>query len=296
MLHCNLNVRSMVAAAPVYEQGLGLAVRMRTSSRGADGAAMGLPGPTDSDVWFLYDHRGGRRCPAVELVEWKSPATEGTAYDDLAAAGMQAIGFAVPSLADTSKRLLDTGARETSRSALADGRVMVGAEFLDADGVRIELVEDPSVPAPTFRYVRMNCADLAATTGWYEAVGWQPTRSPLTVRWSDATADVAIQPVALPADPAFALHLTTSPEAGSPDAANRRAHDQAHHRGLYRMALAVDDLRAAVAAARADGRVLPGEPAYMALPGTPLGGLWVSFFTDPDGVTVEFVERPDVTR
>jgi hypothetical protein len=58
------------------------------------------------------------------------------------------------------------------------------------------------------------------------------------------------------------------------------------------MALAVDDVRETVASARADDRLDPSEPVHIPLPDTPLGGLWVSFLRDPDGVTVEFVERP----
>jgi catechol 2,3-dioxygenase-like lactoylglutathione lyase family enzyme len=65
----------------------------------------------------------------------------------------------------------------------------------------------------------------------------------------------------------------------------------ANHRGLFRMAMAVPDVRAAVAAARAAG-VDASDATFVPLPGTPLGGLWVSFFRDPDGVMVEFVERP----
>jgi hypothetical protein len=55
------------------------------------------------------------------------------------------------------------------------------------------------------------------------------------------------------------------------------------------MALAVDDVRAAYEA-RAD-TVQIKAPEYVPLPGTPLDGLWVSFLRDPDGVTIELVER-----
>ena len=57
------------------------------------------------------------------------------------------------------------------------------------------------------------------------------------------------------------------------------------------MALAVPDVRAAVEAARESGAIEASDASVIPLPGTPLGGLWVSFFKDPDGVTVEYVER-----
>jgi len=57
------------------------------------------------------------------------------------------------------------------------------------------------------------------------------------------------------------------------------------------MALAVPDVRVAVEAARQSGVIEASDASFIPLPGTPLGGLWVSFFKDPDGVMVEFVER-----
>jgi hypothetical protein len=57
------------------------------------------------------------------------------------------------------------------------------------------------------------------------------------------------------------------------------------------MALAVPDVRAAVEAARHSGAIEASDASLIPLPGTPLGGLWVSFFKDPDGVMVEYVER-----
>jgi hypothetical protein len=57
------------------------------------------------------------------------------------------------------------------------------------------------------------------------------------------------------------------------------------------MALAVPDVRAAVEAARRSDYIEASDATLIPLPGTPLGGLWVSFFRDPDGVMVEYVER-----
>jgi catechol 2,3-dioxygenase-like lactoylglutathione lyase family enzyme len=85
----------------------------------------------------------------------------------------------------------------------------------------------------------------------------------------------------------FELRLSTWPGTDR----RGRAHHDANHRGLFRIALAVEDVRAAAAEAAAAGFDV-GEPTYIELPGTPLGGLWVAFLRDPDGVMVEFVERP----
>jgi catechol 2,3-dioxygenase-like lactoylglutathione lyase family enzyme len=73
------------------------------------------------------------------------------------------------------------------------------------------------------------------------------------------------------------------------DGASRPANTQ----GLYRMALAVDDVRAAAGALAADGRCgkVP-ETVTIPMPDTPTGGFTVLFLADPDGAVVELAERP----
>jgi catechol 2,3-dioxygenase-like lactoylglutathione lyase family enzyme len=284
LLHCNLNVTDVGQAAAVYEQGLGLTIRMRSESVDADATQMGIHGPTHSVAWFLYDHRGGHVSPAIELVEWRTPPTAGSAYDSPMMVGMQSLMFAVPSFVASTGRLLEAGARATRFETEPGERPLMDSELLDRDGVRIELTEDRSVLAPTFSGVRLNCADLEVAVQWYRTLGWRPV-GPETAA-TRAGVEARIQRIALPTHP-FELHLTfwsnTTPDA--------RAHTDANTRGLYRMALAVDDVRAAYEEAQQDGQIQIGEPTYVPLPGTTLGGLWVSFFRDPNGVTAELVER-----
>jgi catechol 2,3-dioxygenase-like lactoylglutathione lyase family enzyme len=284
VLHCNVNVLDVAAAAAMYEDGLGLTVRMRSEEPHGDATAMGITGPIHSVAWFLYDHRGGHVSPAIELVEWRTPPTAGSAYEDPKAIGMQALRFAVPSVGAAARALARAGATATARRAVATDPARVDAELLDRDGVRIELIEEPGLAAATFTGVRISCTDLDAATAWYRALGWQPVADAAELTW-DGAADVArVRPLALATHP-FELHLT----AWSSGRNRPAAHGTGNERGLFRMALAVDDVRAAYET-RA-GAVQIGEPEYVPLPGTPLGGLWVSFLRDPDGVTVELVER-----
>jgi catechol 2,3-dioxygenase-like lactoylglutathione lyase family enzyme len=282
-MHCNLNVRSMAAAVPVYEA-LGLTVRMRSHAEGADSTAMGIPRGTDSDAWFLYDHRGGRASPAVELVEWTDPVTAGDTYAAPHEVGMQALGFDVPSVPDAAAAAVGAGA--TRREGGPDG---VDAVVADVDGVAVELTA-AAVPAATLRYVRVSCADLEATTRWYEQLGFAAdteSAGPQSMRGPDGTTEVQERVLSLAGSSPLQLRLDRWPGTDPGD----RAHLDANHRGLFRMAMGVPDARAAVDAARVAG-VDASDATYIPLPGTPLGGLWVSFFRDPDGVMVEFVERP----
>jgi hypothetical protein len=72
-------------------------------------------------------------------------------------------------------------------------------------------------------------------------------------------------------------------------AVRRRANTQ----GLYRMALAVEDVQAAHDAIVASGVVddVP-EPQFVPMPDTPTGGFTVMFLKGPDDAVVELVSRP----
>jgi catechol 2,3-dioxygenase-like lactoylglutathione lyase family enzyme len=289
-LHCNLNVRDVALAAAVYRDALGLRVVMRSRPVGADSSMLGLADPTDSTVWFLYDHRGGRVGPAIELVQWDDPATIGSARSSPADVGISALGFRVPSVAAAADRISAAGGERTARS-LSETAVVAH----DADGVDIDLVGDESEEhSATITHVRLNCGSLERTTRWYEALGLRTVGGAETEVWTDAAGPrsreaVPVQRLSFGDRSGFELRLTTWP--GTDGA--QRAPAAANHRGLFRMAFAVDDVDAAVATARGHPLLEARDPEFVPMPGTPLGGLRVAFLRDPDGVTVELVERPD---
>jgi len=280
-LHCNLNVRALASAVGVYEA-LGLRVKMRSRAEGQDATAMGLAGSTTSEAWFLYDARGGRGAPAVELVEWIAPKTSGEAYGHPGEVGMQALGLDVPDVSDAVRAAAAQGARPRP-----GGPAGVGAVILDADGVALEL-SPAAVESPILRYARIVCANLERSAHWYGMLGFDPIGTENTIHWDHAgeAADVIEQRLSLAGPAPLELRLTTWPSR-PPSTAHSRASD----RGLFRMALAVPDVRVAVEAARQSDTIDASDASFIPLPGTPLGGLWVSFFKDPDGVMVEYVER-----
>src|ERR1700685_811609 len=75
LLHTNLNTVDVSAAAAFYADVLGLLPGMKTARTAADGRALGVAGAPVTECWFLYDRRGPRTAPAVEVLEWESPAT-----------------------------------------------------------------------------------------------------------------------------------------------------------------------------------------------------------------------------
>src|SRR3984957_2939349 len=77
LLHTNLNTVDVSAGAVFNRDVLGLLPGRKTARTAADGRALGVAGAPVTQCWFLYDHRGPRKAPAVEVLEWEPPATTG---------------------------------------------------------------------------------------------------------------------------------------------------------------------------------------------------------------------------
>jgi catechol 2,3-dioxygenase-like lactoylglutathione lyase family enzyme len=293
LLHCNVNSADLKTAAPFYEQVLGLQVGMRTSKEPTDGTALGVEGTPTTEVWFFYDARGPRSAPAIELMDWLDPPAVGAAPAEPQHAGLAAVGYAVPSLDDVVTRAAAAGHRIGNDAAwpLRSGERPV-VRVRDHDGVVVELHEG-DVPSTQFSHLRINVRDLDASVEWYGRIGFLPSHRYDDAKLSadavgvDDGAVVSVASLRPAGDPSLSLELT----AWSVPAVTGTPIAPAYHVGIYRIALAVDD----VAAARAElAAVLPNvpEPIWVALPGTRLGGVTVLFLKDPDGVVVELVERP----
>ncbi|GGL13717.1 VOC family protein [Nocardia jinanensis] len=288
VLHCNLNTVAVDRSSAFHMAIFGLDPRMRSISRDDDSATMGLGDSTDSITSFLFDARGPRSAPALELVGWSRPQTE-PAEPGMVAPILSALGFRVAALADFTKRLTAAGVSPVpiEGGLMVRGRKCAALRFADPDGVAFEVVE--MAPADTdprraalLSHERMRCSDLAAALAWYEGIGWQ-------VRSRDDVDGRATASMILPEDPTFSLEFVEIPAvSGTPRAANTQ--------GLYRIALAVDNVREAynsLVDSGAHGTV--PEPVVFAMPDIPTGGFEVLFLADPDGGVVELVERPRET-
>jgi catechol 2,3-dioxygenase-like lactoylglutathione lyase family enzyme len=285
LLHTNLNTVDVAAAASFYAEVLALSPGMKTARVPADGRALGVEGTPVSEAWFLYDHRGPRAAPAIEVLEWELPATVGEHPGEPHHIGVSSLGYAVPSLERARER-----ARAHGRpwSELADwpvrGRVGTVARMIDLDGVPVELVQrDES--APVFSHLRVNCSDLVSSMAWYERLGFTPEVVARSVAADGAVLSYAS--LVTDGDLSFSLELTQWEEptgCGQPSS-------PAYHRGLYRIALGVDDVQGAYSVLASGQPGLPA-PEFVELPGTRLGGVMVMFLRDPDGVVVELVGRP----
>lgn len=295
-LHTNLNCTDTAAAAKFYADALGLSCRMRTEAQPGPGTLFGMDQTIHNDAWFLYDDRGPRRICAIELLDWYDPVVYGEVYPDLDHVGLHRLGFVVTSTTDAERALVAAGATIRSHR--------VGPAVLQPDSTRVLIAEDPNgigievieVPThdtdPRSSRITATCSDLERSVQFYRAIGFNEVeRVDTTAADIDAAAVAPEQPVIavkmqLP-DHDYALVLLGWPQGD----AHGQAYQEANHRGLFRMALSVDTITAA--RAEMDPSIIGAadEPIWCEMPGTPLGGLFVQFLKDPDGVTVELVER-----
>lgn len=283
-LHCNYNCHDIDLLERFYVDLLGLRTVMRSDSSGSDVHPFGIFGTSASRVAFLYDHRGGRRSSSFELVQWIEPATIGSVYPDPWNCGIQAAAYTAEDLDATAAAAVALGAALVKRS---DDWLLLR----DPEGVGLEIVR--AAGPSEARYLRVVCSNLDRTTTWFQQLGF--SEAPIAVVDGTAMYDgddvrhiTAERGLVATDDPTFGILLTTwsgplptGPTYGPP-----------YHQGLYRMAMAVDDVEATFRALD-EAEVARQSPYTFALPGTKLTeGLSMMFLRDPDGILVELVDRP----
>lgn len=287
VMHCNLNTIDGPRSVAFHMALFGSEPRMHSVSTDGDSTPMGLSASTASLTTFLYDVRGPRSAPALELVAWSRPPTEPVTADHKPWA-FTAVGYRVPSFEVISQRFAATATEvvEVPGGLSVRGAVRPALRLTDPDGVTVEVVEIPPGPddprrAALLSHERMRCTDLERTIAWYGNIGWV-----VRARGEGETGPTAS--LVLPEDPTFSLEF-----AQRPIPPGRNLPWAANSQGLYRMALAVEDVQAAHDSLVADGSIgdVP-DTAIMTMPDVPTGGFTVMFLTDPDGAVVELVDRP----
>jgi catechol 2,3-dioxygenase-like lactoylglutathione lyase family enzyme len=285
-LHTNYNCRNVDVLEAWYGPLFGLRTVMRSVAADTDGIAHGLRQEILADTAFLYDHRGARRATSLELVGWTDPPIMGTPYRNPWDHGIHALAYIVAELDDVVDRAVRTGGRLERRTARA-------ALLRDPEGVAVEVI-GADIAQPEAHHMRIVVNDMARTVDWYSALGYTASNEliliPASELW-EGDADHAITgEVAMVGtdDPTYANIFTTwsGPPPDGP------AYGGPTHSGLYRMALAVDDVPEAYDALRRAG-MATYPPYTFPLPGTPIGeGLTILFLRDPNGIVVELVQRP----
>jgi catechol 2,3-dioxygenase-like lactoylglutathione lyase family enzyme len=300
--HCNLNCSSLDRSLAFYRDAIGLHPNTHTAP--APQPAGGFPLPPGAttvqwDAWIMHEAGAGHTSPALDLLEWKHPAPFGRPYPAANHLGLNRLRYAVPDVRELHERFVAGGgtAFGVPADAIVDveaGRGVLGFAGLDPDGVLLEFVER-DVAAVRPLHVGANCTDLDASIAWYagnlglEVVARAASDpQPGAVLGLDGDCWWTSALLRLPGSDGFGVELRQwhePPPTGVP-------YQIANHLGIYRLAFMVGDIHAAHETLVANG-VDGGEPVALDMgPEVPIeGGLWASFFPDPDGACVEFIEE-----
>lgn len=278
------------AVVRFYERAFGMKETMRNPLHPSDGSLLGIDGEIVSGAAFVYDWRGPRVSPSVEVQEWVSPKMIDEPISDPTRVGMQALGFAVDDVTSAIDRAMAEGSDLVWRGSAPWGADW--ATLSDPFGTRVDVVADAGSKdgAARMRHLRITVSDLDTSLPWYAGMGFQEVerhRLAATDVFGVANATAAVVRLRLP-DEAFEVLLW----AWSNPVAHGRHPVPANTAGLYRTAVGVDDTRVSYDEFRAAGWEFERAPRQVELEGTAVPDMWICFLNDPDGVPFEFVQRP----
>ena len=263
---------------------------MSTPMERTPGGLLGIESEIESQARFVYDRRGPRTSPAIEIQHWVDPPLEGTPSTDPFEVGIKALGFAVPDVALAVARLCNAGC-----SVIAQGATPLdatAATLLDPQGKTLELVADATLAEgeTQMHHLRITVSDLDASLPFYDMLGFdvieRGTLSEASFVGHDGDADGSYARLRLRDEPFEARLFEWLTPAG-----HGRHYANPFHAGLFRAALGVEDTRSSYDAMSAEGAMFDRPPQDVVLSGTPVPNMWITFISDPDGIPFEFVQR-----
>jgi catechol 2,3-dioxygenase-like lactoylglutathione lyase family enzyme len=297
--HVNVNCSNLERSLQFYRDTLGLTPQSHTNPLPQDGAGFGLPGRIQWDAHLLHDDRGYVGS-AVDLLEWKSPTPIGQPHRDANALGFFRLCLTHPDLGGLHRDLVARGV--PCRSGPVEVPVLPGepVRFFcceDPDGTCIEFIE---MPGPVrMLHININCRDLDVSSAWYQRVlGVVPIAERAEPPAADGRgfgfsgecryrADFLGVPGADGSLIIDLLEWKTPRPTGTPLL-------EAHHLGLFRMALMVASAEESCAELDRLG-VEHSGPCWLEMgPEIPIDGLYAVFFRDPDGTCLELIETPKI--
>lgn len=298
VMHVNVNCQDLGRSLAFYRDHVGLEPQSHTNPLPQDGEGFGLPGKVVWDAHLLHDDRGYLG-PAVDLLEWKTPAPIGRPHPEANALGFMRLCLTHHDLDALHADLTQAGV--STRSAPVSVPVIEGHDVrffccADPDGTCIEFIEREG--PVRMSHININCSDLDASSDWYQrvlgVVPIAPRAEPPPAsgagfgfegecRYRADFLAVGGNPESLILD---LLEWQNPKPVGTP-------HAEANHLGLFRMAFMVDDAQASCAELDRLG-VEHSGPCFLEMgPEVPIdGGLHAVFFRDPDGTCLELIETP----
>jgi catechol 2,3-dioxygenase-like lactoylglutathione lyase family enzyme len=292
IFHVNVNCSDLETSRRFYVDAFGLDASVRTAPDAPQpGTAFGLERAW-WDAWILVGtsaYEGG----AIDLLQWREPVPVDAPPAHFTTCGFQRVGISVPDLDRTLARIEARGGAVWSEPAthrLPRGGQVRLVMANDPDGTAIECIEGAG---PRVSFLAVGCADLEYSVAFYLALGFREVARYASDN-TDAThlhvdGPLAMDEVMLAAPGGGEVRLVlVGFRAPRPHPATERP---ANARGIWRTALLVGDLDAALAELAALRLPTLSVPVEMAMgPGLP--ELRFVCFRGPDAEVLELIEQP----
>ena len=289
IIHINVNCTDITSAERFFETVVGLTTANRLKAEPQPGEGMGLHGPAQWDGYAMQDASGWSGT-MVDLLQWRIPPTERQSVNGVDRLGYAWLTVEVPDMAAVIERARQGAVPVITASDSA------ACWLRTPDGLPIEMRQAVGRQVH-LAYVSVNCRDLVRTRAWYgdlfgfQALGdVQHLTLPATLAGTGAPVTVQAQRMALRGrEQGFGIQLLqrTDAEALLPPLTTANA------QGLFRLAVAVEDITASYNQLRTLEADCPLPPCWLHLgPEAPVEGVWALFFRDPDGTCVELIQTP----
>ncbi|MFV9431628.1 VOC family protein [Rhodococcus aetherivorans] len=297
--HVVVNVSDAERSREFYEATTPLRAISRLSAPAQRFAGLGID-HGEFEGYVLDDGTAG--CPGqVHLVEWKNPRPVGKPYPVFWHVGIAKLGFGTKVPADERiAQLRAMGIQPTNETIVRDY-----VTFADPDGTLLSFYPDPVTSARYDHWVHVNAvaSDGGRSASFYrDQLGLNHhldvfTDRPLPVSQGPGSdvAQWSSHMFAARGDSRLNIDMT-QPVFPLPSPATSSVYEEAHHLGISRIGFEVDDIEAVQVLlesmpviGRAPGVAGPAEVWNF---GPEYGERKVLSFRDPDGIRLEFVEKP----
>jgi catechol 2,3-dioxygenase-like lactoylglutathione lyase family enzyme len=300
VMHVNVNCSDLERSLRFYRDQVGLVPQSHTNPLPQEGAGFGLPGRVVWDAHLLHDDRG-LAGPAVDLLEWRTPAPVGRVATEANHLGFMRLCLTHPDLDRLHAELEAAGVACRSQALsipVLDAHLVRFFCCADPDGTCIEFIER-SGPV-RMSHININCRDLDRSSQWYQRVLGVETIAPRAepaaasgagfgfdgnCRYRADFLAVAGNPESLILD---LLEWQDPKPFGQPSA-------DANHLGIFRMAFMVEDAAASCGELDRLGVEHSGACWLEMGPEIPIDGVHAVFFRDPDGTCLELIQRPTLS-
>jgi catechol 2,3-dioxygenase-like lactoylglutathione lyase family enzyme len=297
--HVVVNVSDLERSRAFYEATTPLRAVSRLSAPAQRFAGLGID--HGEFVGYVLDDGTAGRPGQVHLVEWKTPRPVGSPYQVFWHVGIGKLGFGTKMPAEERlARLAELGVRPTNEE-IVRGYISI----TDPDGTVLSFYQDPVPSARYDHWVHVNAVATdgdRSTTFYRDVLGLEHHLDVFTDRPLPASqgpgADMAqwsSHLFAARGDNRLNIDMT-QPIYPPPSPETSTVYEEAHHLGISRIGFEVDDvdavsdlLRAVEPIGQAPG--VAGPPEVWDF-GPEYGERKVLSLRDPDGIRIEFVEKP----